>query len=178
MNRAPHVPLITTMSKLLAAARFEERFGILRELMVALDIAPVSGRVDARNNILLVLRAESLRLESPIAAADLVSLSNAMTELEHEAGRCAPTPGLFNRTVGIAIRALRRTISVSPSIQGPGLGTRPAVAGEATGPLVPPARRLHAVQRTVHRLDTSSPRATGTSGLRWFVPGEQRHDTR
>ena len=70
MNRTPHVPLITTISRLLAAARFEERFGILRQLMIALDVAPVSGQVDARYKILLVRRDETLRLESPIAAAD------------------------------------------------------------------------------------------------------------
>ena len=50
------------------------RFGVLRELMLALDVVPVSGQEDVRRKMLLILRGESLRLESPIAAADLVSL--------------------------------------------------------------------------------------------------------
>jgi hypothetical protein len=58
------------------------------------------------NKMLLILRREVLQLESPIAAADLASLSNAMTDLEHEAGRFAPTPSAFNRHVEAAIGAL------------------------------------------------------------------------
>ncbi len=36
-------------------------------------------------------------------------------ELEHEAGRFAPTPAIFNRHVEVAIGALRRTGVVVPS---------------------------------------------------------------
>ncbi len=122
------VPLVATVSKVLAAARFEERFGALKELMLALDVVPLSGQEDVRNKMLLILRGEGLRLESPVAAADLLSLSNAMTELEHEAGRFAPTPGLFNRHVELAIGALRRTVSVPGSQHRHGLTRRPLVS--------------------------------------------------
>jgi hypothetical protein len=125
-------PLVTTASKVLAAARFEERFGVLKELMLALDVVPLSGQEDVRDKMLLILRGEGLRLESPIAAADLLSLSNAMTELEHEAGRFAHTPGLFNRHVEIAIGALRRTISVPVSLPRPGLVARRLLSIDTT----------------------------------------------
>ena len=104
-------PLIRTASEVLAAARFEERFGVLKELMLALDVVPLSGQDDVPRQD----AAHPARRGAPTRVAhrgrDLVSLSNAMTELEHEAGRFAPTPGLFNRHVEIAIGALRRTIS-------------------------------------------------------------------
>jgi hypothetical protein len=116
---APDVALVATVFPVLtAAARFEERSSTLRRLMLALDVMPVSGQEAVRDKMLLILRSESLRLESPIAAADPASLSNAMTELEHEAGRFAHTPGLFNRHVEIAIRALRRSIAVPASPLG------------------------------------------------------------
>ena len=132
MIYAPAFPLVTTASKVLAAARFEERFGVLKELMLALDVVPLSGQEDVRDKMLRILRGEGLRLESPIAAADLLSLSNAMTELEHEAGRFAHTPGLFNRHVEIAIGALRRTISVPLSPPRPGLVARRLLSIDTT----------------------------------------------
>jgi len=67
------------------------------------------GQGHAMNKILVLLRREALRLTPPVAAEDLASLSNAMTELEHEVGRSAPRPGVFNRHVEVAIGAFRRT---------------------------------------------------------------------
>ncbi len=84
----------------------EQRFGILRELMRAVDLVTLAGRAHVMDKMLIILRHEALRLESPIAVADLTSLSNAMMELEHEVGRLAPTPSVFNRHVEIAIGAL------------------------------------------------------------------------
>ena len=86
----------------------EERFGILKELMRVLDLVTLAGREHVMNKMLLLLRGEILGLESPVATADVASLSNAMTELEHEACRFAPTPGVFNGHVEAAVRALRR----------------------------------------------------------------------
>ena len=87
---------------------FEERLTILKELMRALDLVTLAGREHLMNKMLLLLRGEILGLESPIAEVDVLSLSNAMTELEHEACRFAPTPGTFNGHVETAICALRR----------------------------------------------------------------------
>jgi hypothetical protein len=87
----------------------EDRFGLLKELMRTVTLVTLAGREHLMNKMLSILRRETLRLESPIAASDLASLSNAMMELEHEVGRLAPMPSVFNRHVEIAIHALGRT---------------------------------------------------------------------
>jgi hypothetical protein len=86
-----------------------KRFGMLKELMRAVDLVTLAEREPVMNKMLIILRREALGLDTPIAASDLASLSSAMTELEHEAGRVAPTPSVFNRHVAVAIGALRRT---------------------------------------------------------------------
>ena len=88
---------------------FEERLSILKELMRILDLATLAGREHLMKRMLVLLRSEVLGLESPVAEADVASLSSAMRELEHEACRFAPVPGLFNRHVEVAICALRRS---------------------------------------------------------------------
>jgi hypothetical protein len=98
------------------AVSFEERLSVLGELMRALDLVTLAGQEHVMKKILIILRREVLRVESPIAAADLASLADAMTELEHEAGRFVPAPGVFNRHVEVAIGALRRTAIVVPIV--------------------------------------------------------------
>jgi hypothetical protein len=88
---------------------FDERFGTLKELMRAVALVSLAGREHVMNKMLIALRREALLLDSPISTADLASLANAMTELEHEVGRSAPRPGVFNRHVEVAIGAFRRT---------------------------------------------------------------------
>ena len=104
MARFPEIPLTPGR-----AIPLGERLGILKELMDAMDLVTLAGRAHVMDKMLIILRREVLCLEPPIAVADLASLSNAMTELEHEVGRLAPTPGVFNRNVEIAIGALGRT---------------------------------------------------------------------
>jgi|1186.fasta_scaffold384185_2 hypothetical protein len=94
---------------------FDERFGTLKELMRVVDLVTSGEREQVMSKMLIILRREALGLDSPIAAADLASLSNAMTELEHEAGRTAPAPGVFNRHVEVAVGALRRAAIVPAS---------------------------------------------------------------
>lgn len=91
------------------AIPLSERLGILKELMGAMDLVTLAGRAHLMDKMLIMLRREVLCLEPPITVTDLASLSNAMTELEHEVGRLAPAPGVFNRNVEIAIGALGRT---------------------------------------------------------------------
>jgi hypothetical protein len=99
----------------------DERFATLEELMRSLELVTSAEREHVMNRMLIILRREALGLDAPISAADLASLSNAITELEHEAGRFAPVPRLFNRNVESAIGALRRTATAadSPRLSAP-----------------------------------------------------------
>lgn len=92
----------------------EDRFGMLTDLMRTLDVVTLSGQEHVMNEMLLILRHEVLSLESPIAAADVTSLTDVMRELEHEAGQFSPMPGVFNRHVGVAMCVLKRTAVAKP----------------------------------------------------------------
>src|SRR6185312_5309044 len=116
----------------------ERRIGIMKDLMRGMALVTLVGQGHAMNKVLVLLRREALRLEPPVAADDLASFSNAMTELEHEVGRIAPSPSVFNQHIEVAIRALRRTAFVAASP----LGDRPrrdepdrAALGAAFAPL-------------------------------------------
>lgn len=87
----------------------EARFGTLNGLMHALDLAALAGQEHLMNKMLVILRRDVLRLVSPIGAADLSCLADAMTDLEHEAGRLAPRPSIFNGHVTTAIDVLTRS---------------------------------------------------------------------
>ena len=95
---------------------------MLKELMRVVDLVTSAEREQVMSKMLIILRREALGLDSPIAAADLASLSNAMIELEHEAGHFAPAPGVFNRHVEIAVGALRRAAIVPASPRPSALG--------------------------------------------------------
>src|SRR6185312_16972093 len=87
----------------------ERRIGIMKDLMRGMALVTLVGQGHAMNKVLVLLRREALRLEPPVAADDLASLSNAMTELEHEVGRIAPSPSTFNQHAQIAMVAIRGT---------------------------------------------------------------------
>jgi len=88
---------------------------MLKELMRVVDLVTSAEREQVMGKMLIILRREALGVDSPIGAADIASLSNAMIELEHEAGRTAPAPGVFNRHVEVAVGALRRAAIVPAS---------------------------------------------------------------
>jgi len=90
----------------------EARFGTLTGLMHALDLVGLAGQAHLMNRMLIILRREVLRLVSPIGAPDLTCLADAMTDLEHEAGRFAPRPSIFNGHVATAIDVLARSSNV------------------------------------------------------------------
>lgn len=85
---------------------FVERMGVVTELMVALDLATRSGQEHLMNKVLTILRRELLDARGPLAEPDLASLSGAMSELEHEAGRVSPLPNAFNRHAQVVMDAL------------------------------------------------------------------------
>jgi len=75
---------------------FTERLTVVDELMGTLELVTRAGQQHVMNRILSILRGEILSLGLPLATADLASLLDAMKELEHEAGRIAPTAAAFN----------------------------------------------------------------------------------
>lgn len=106
--------------------------------MRTLDLVTLSGQQHIMNKMLLILRGEVLRLESPVSASDLATLSKVMVELEHEAGRFVPTPSVFNRHVEVAIGALGKTAIVASSLDAAsGDGAKAPPISEADEP---PAR--------------------------------------
>jgi hypothetical protein len=140
-----------------------KRFGMLKELMRAVDLVTLAEREPVMSKMLVILRREALGLDSPIAAADLASLSNAMTELEHEAGRVAPLPSVFNRLVEVAIGALIRT-AMHPAFPRPA-GTvrmrRNCGAGGAPDDAGAPVARFLGPQSAFHATAASTVRACG-----------------
>jgi hypothetical protein len=98
LRRAP----LPTMS--LAA-----RLSVVDELMGALELVTRAGQQHVMNKILAILRREMLLVAAPFGATDLASLLEAMAELEHEAGRIAPTAAAFNRHARVVTGVLEQT---------------------------------------------------------------------
>ena len=88
---------------------FAERLHIVDELMGNLELVTRAGQQHVMNRILSILRGEILSLGFPLATADLSSLLDAMTELEHEAGRIAPTAAAFNLHARVVAGVLGRS---------------------------------------------------------------------
>jgi hypothetical protein len=85
------------------------RLSVVDELTGALELVTRAGQQHVMNKIVAILRREMLLVAAPFAAADLASLLNAMAELEHEAGRIAPTAAAFNRHARVVIGVLQQT---------------------------------------------------------------------
>ena len=85
------------------------RLNVVEELMCALELVTRAGQQHVMNKILAILRREMLLVAAPFATADLASLLDAMAELEHEAGRLAPTAAAFNRHVRVVTGVLEQT---------------------------------------------------------------------
>jgi hypothetical protein len=91
-----------------------ERLGLVSELTQALDLATRSGQEHLMHKVLAILRGELLEVRAPLGGTDLAYLLDAMSELEHEAGRIAPLPNAFNRQARVVIDALLRTSGTVP----------------------------------------------------------------
>jgi hypothetical protein len=85
------------------------RLSVVGELMGALELVTQAGQAHVMKKILGILRREMLLLAAPLAAADLACLLDAMAELEHEAGRLAPTAAAFNRHARVVTGVLEQT---------------------------------------------------------------------
>lgn len=96
-----------------------ERLGVVTELMESLKLATTSGRGHVMNKVLAILRHEVRDAEGPLAQEDVAGLTEAMCELEHEAGRLAPLPISFNRHAHLIVNALVRGRGVTMSTVSP-----------------------------------------------------------
>jgi hypothetical protein len=94
---------------------FAERLDVAAELMGSLELTTRSGQWHVMNRVLAILRQEVLGAEGPLPAADVAGLLDAMSELEHEAGRLAPLPTTFNRHAHLVIDALLRVTTSAPA---------------------------------------------------------------
>ena len=90
-----------------------ERLGVVSELTDALNLATRPGQEHLMKKVLAILRREILDLSAPLCGAELTRLLDAMSELEHEAGRIAPLASDFNRHAQVIIEALLRVSHTS-----------------------------------------------------------------
>jgi hypothetical protein len=90
-----------------------ERLGVVSELTDALNLATRSGQEHLMNKVLAILRDEILELRAPLFGSELARLRDAMSDLEHEAGRIAPLPSDFSRHAQVIIEALLRASDTS-----------------------------------------------------------------
>ena len=86
---------------------FSERLGVVRELIGTLDIVTRDGQTHVMHRVLAILRGEILQADLPLTAPEAVAATDALAELEHEAGRIAPAPRAFNRHAEIVVGILR-----------------------------------------------------------------------
>jgi hypothetical protein len=86
-----------------------EKLTVVDELMGRLELVTRAGQQHVMNRILSILRGEILSLGFPLATAELASLLDAMAELEHEAGRIAPTAAAFNLQARVITSVLGRS---------------------------------------------------------------------
>jgi hypothetical protein len=90
-----------------------ERLGVVSELTEALNLATRPGQEHLMHKVLSILRREILDLRAPLFGSELARLLDAMSELEHEAGRIAPLASDFNRHAQVIIDALLRASDTS-----------------------------------------------------------------
>lgn len=119
MNLPPDVALVAAGHAPFTAMPLERRIRIMKDLMRGMELVALVEQGHAMSKMLVLLRREALRLEAPVAADDIASFSNAMTELEHEVGRLAPSPSVFTQHAEAAIGALRRSDPRASSTAAP-----------------------------------------------------------
>ena len=83
-----------------------DRLGVIRELMESLDVVTRSGQDHVMQKLLRILRGEMLREGLPLSSLQLGAAMNALTELEHEAGRVTPMPSVFNDSARVVVDVL------------------------------------------------------------------------
>jgi hypothetical protein len=83
-----------------------DRLGVIRELMDSLAVVTRSGQDHVMDKVVRILRGEMLREELSLSRLQLGAAMNALTELEHEAGRVTPMPNVFNDSARVLVGLL------------------------------------------------------------------------
>lgn len=90
-----------------AAVSGLERLNIIGELMDALALVTMGGRVHVMQKVLKILRAEVLLPTLPLTDAQFNLSKGALKVAERETGRIAPLPSVFAEHVRTVVDAVR-----------------------------------------------------------------------
>ena len=82
------------------------RLGVVRELMDSLDVVTRSGQDHVMHKLVRILRGEMLREGLSFSNLQLGAAMNALSELEHEAGRVTPMADVFNDNARVLVGLL------------------------------------------------------------------------
>jgi hypothetical protein len=97
------------------ALTFPRRLEVIRELLGTLGEATRAGQDHLMHKLVTMLRGEVLEADLPLTGLEVVAVSDALTKLEHEAGRIAPTLVVFDDEARIVIAVLCRAWTDWPS---------------------------------------------------------------
>lgn len=94
-------------SRTLSAAPLarETRLDLLRGMLCRLDDATAAGQQYLMTKVVPLLRGEALDTAKRLRPRDLEVITRSLDELEHEALRMAPDPGIFTEKAQILIDA-------------------------------------------------------------------------
>jgi hypothetical protein len=84
-----------------------ERLNIIGELMDALALVTMGGRVHVMQKVLKILRAEVLLPSLPLTDAQFNFVKEALKAAERETARIAPLPSVFADRVRTVVDAVR-----------------------------------------------------------------------
>jgi hypothetical protein len=84
-----------------------ERLNIIGELMDALELVTMGGRVHVMQKVLTILRAEVLLPRLPLTDAQFNLVKDALNVAARETGRIAPLPSVFAEHIRTVVEAVR-----------------------------------------------------------------------
>lgn len=87
---------------------FPRRLEVIQDLLATLGQATRSGQDHLMLKLVAMLRGEVLQAGLPLTGLEVVAVSDALTKLEHEAGRIAPTVVVFDGEARVIIDVLCR----------------------------------------------------------------------
>jgi hypothetical protein len=94
---------------------FPGRLEVIRDLLDTLRQATRSGQGHVMHKLVTMLRGEVLHVGLPFTGVEVLAVGDALTKLEHEAGRIAPTVLVFDDEARVVIDVLCRAWRDSPT---------------------------------------------------------------